>query len=526
MRRACCPRCARPWQGSASTSRRSANIILDTEQRPTKTPRAYCAPVRVPEEVYLVVPRVGGREDFAALFHEGGHAEHYANMDPALPVEYRYLGDNSVTESFAFLLEHITEDPLWLAEALGADPDPIVAHVRAVRLFFLRRYAAKLAYELELHGPGADLDAMPGRYAELLGDGHRASAGRRRPGSTTSTSGFYVAAYLRAWALEARWRAHLRERFGERWFSEPAAGEWLDGLWSQGQRLRADELLAEATGEELRLRARLRRTSPCCALAAASSRPRRRRPCGSSLSLLVVAHLAQLGRGQVGEARLDLRRGQLVVGGDREAAPDAGSAAQPVGLGQGPVGGVADDPAGAAGGALDLAAGLAGAWVARLRTGADRPRTSLRAWLASRSRSLSMSVGLLAAAADQVGDQLLGVAAGHPAALTASSATSCTRSRLRVRLRSRLERKLSMLLSRPVVGVLERLAELAVDFRAVLLRACSYAQSSCGRSTFAPCSCGRSSSAPSSCGPSSCGRRSLAARLSRRGPLRRHFVPS
>ena len=38
---------------------------------------------------YLVVPRVGGREDYAALFHEGGHAEHYANVDPGLPVEFR-----------------------------------------------------------------------------------------------------------------------------------------------------------------------------------------------------------------------------------------------------------------------------------------------------------------------------------------------------------------------------------------------------------------------------------------------------
>ena len=130
------------------------NIILDTEQRPTKTPRAYCAPVRIPGEIYLVVPKVGGREDFAALFHEGGHAQHFAHVDPSLPVEFRHLGDNSVTESFAFLFEHIAEDPAWLSRALGADPEPVVSHVRAVRLYFLRRYAAKISYELELHGPG------------------------------------------------------------------------------------------------------------------------------------------------------------------------------------------------------------------------------------------------------------------------------------------------------------------------------------------------------------------------------------
>ena len=96
--------------------------------RPKKSPRAFCAPVQVPDEVYLVIAPVGGRDDYAALFHEAGHTEHYAHVDAALPVEYRYLGDNSVTEGFAFLFEHLTSDPEWLRRRLGVeDPAPIVA---------------------------------------------------------------------------------------------------------------------------------------------------------------------------------------------------------------------------------------------------------------------------------------------------------------------------------------------------------------------------------------------------------------
>jgi len=227
------------------------NIRLDTEQRPTKSPRAYCAPVRVPDEVYLVVPRVGGREDFAALFHEGGHAQHYANVDPALPAEYRYFGDNSVTESFAFLLEHITTDPAWLSDRLGADPEPVVSLDRAVLLFFLRRYAAKIGYELELHGADPDLDAMPAEYARRMG-GATGIGWDSASWLADVDSGFYVAGYLRAWALETRWRRHLRKSFGEGWHGSPEAGDWLRGVWRQGQRLRADELLTETLGEELR----------------------------------------------------------------------------------------------------------------------------------------------------------------------------------------------------------------------------------------------------------------------------------
>ncbi|MGH2956046.1 MAG: hypothetical protein ACRDL6_03535 [Solirubrobacterales bacterium] len=230
---------------------RQANVLLDTESRPSKSPRAFCATPRVPEEVHLVVPPIGGREDFATLFHEGGHAEHYGCTGAELPFEFRHLGDNGVTESFAFLLEGLTSDPEWLRATLGvSDPEPAVAHARAAKLVMLRRYSAKIAYEVELHGPGADRDEMPERYSALLTE----RTGVSWPSETWLSDvdpGFYVACYLRAWALELSWRRHLTERFGERWFQRPEAGAWLRGLWARGQELSAEELLAETAGGTL-----------------------------------------------------------------------------------------------------------------------------------------------------------------------------------------------------------------------------------------------------------------------------------
>lgn len=227
------------------------NVHLDTDARETKSPRAFCSPLRVPDEVHLVVAPIGGREDFGAMMHEGGHLEHYANVAPELPFEYRYLGDNAVTESFAFLFDRLTEDPAWLADRLGIEPaEPVREHARATWLVFLRRYCAKFSYERELHGKAADLEALPGRYAALIGGATRV----RWPETSWLADvdpGFYVVCYLRAWALETHWRRALRERFGERWYAEPAAGEWLVALWRQGQRLPAEELLGETLGERL-----------------------------------------------------------------------------------------------------------------------------------------------------------------------------------------------------------------------------------------------------------------------------------
>jgi len=228
-----------------------AGVHVDTEPRPSKSPRAFCAPVRVPDEVHLVISPVGGRDDFAALFHEAGHTEHYACTERSLAFEFRHLGDNAVTESFAFTLEHLTEDPEWLRARLGiGDPEPVVAHASAVRLVMLRRYCAKLAYERELHGAGADPATMADRYAGLLGVATRV-AWPTESWLADVDPAFYVACYLRAWALEAIWREALRERFGARWFERAEAGRWLGGLWAQGQRLEAEELVAETLGREL-----------------------------------------------------------------------------------------------------------------------------------------------------------------------------------------------------------------------------------------------------------------------------------
>jgi hypothetical protein len=228
-------------------------VLLDVEQRPGKSPRAFCVAVRAPQDVRLVVSPVGGRDDYAALLHEGGHAQHFAHVGESLAFEYRHLGDNAVTEAFAFLFDHLAEDPEWLRRRLGVEDGDgsLAAHARAARLVYLRRYCGKLAYELVAHGETPPGDALLADvYARALTD----AIGVRWPAETFLSDmdeGFYVAAYLRAWALETHLRRWLRNRFGPAWFEVPEAGAALRELWREGQRLSAEELLASLTGEQL-----------------------------------------------------------------------------------------------------------------------------------------------------------------------------------------------------------------------------------------------------------------------------------
>jgi hypothetical protein len=230
------------------------NVELDLEPRPSKDPRAFCAPIEIPGRVVLVIKPQGGPDDWRAFFHEAGHTEHFANTSPSLAMEEKRLGDNAVTEAWAMLLEHLTIDPVWLERRLDfGRPYEFAAEGATQLLWVVRRYCAKLLYELEFHS-AEDLTALQPRYVELLAD-----ATKVEPAAEDYLSdiddGFYASEYLRAWALEAQLRAYLRERFGNAWFTRREAGSLLRELWAEGQKPTADELLREVAGEPLELAA-------------------------------------------------------------------------------------------------------------------------------------------------------------------------------------------------------------------------------------------------------------------------------
>jgi hypothetical protein len=233
---------------------RQANVHLDIEQRPKKSPRAFCAPIEIPDKVMLVIQPIGGADDWRAFFHEAGHTEHYANTSRGLTMEEKRLGDVAVTEGWAMLFQYLTDEPAWLSRKLDFPrPDEYAAEGMMWLLFFVRRYSAKLLYELEFFGSD-DISGMPKRYVELLGNATKIEPS---PANYLADidSGFYVYSYLRSWALETQLRDNFRERFGTEWFASREAGSLLRELWAEGQKPTADELLKEVSGAQLEMAA-------------------------------------------------------------------------------------------------------------------------------------------------------------------------------------------------------------------------------------------------------------------------------
>ncbi|HUR91523.1 MAG TPA: hypothetical protein VMY38_02505, partial [Gemmatimonadaceae bacterium] len=232
----------------------NGRIIFDLEEREGKDSRAFCAPVRVPEEVYLVLRPHGGVTDYTTLLHELGHALHFGFADPHYPFEYRWLGDNSVTEGYAMLFDHLMQNKGWLLRYTGLGKNNIGEFLRMAafeELHFLRRYCAKLLYELEVYSGKTSWDVLPEAYVETLS---RATGFRYRGADAfiDLDPRFYSSRYLRAWQLQSILAQSLVGRFDEDWFRNPAAGPWIvENLFAEGQRETATELAVRASGASL-----------------------------------------------------------------------------------------------------------------------------------------------------------------------------------------------------------------------------------------------------------------------------------
>jgi hypothetical protein len=229
-------------------------VILDVGEREGKRARAFCSPVRVPQEVYLVLRPHGGQSDYNTFLHELGHALHFGYASPDYSFEFRWLGDNSVTESYAMLFDHRMQDKGWLLRYTGLTGPRVGKFLRTAgfeELHYLRRYCAKFLYERALYGGDVAWSDLPDLYVSLLSS---STSFEYDPADAfvDVDPRFYSARYLRAWQLQSILNEGLTARFDSDWWRNPSAGPWMvRELFAQGQREDAGEIAARAGANRL-----------------------------------------------------------------------------------------------------------------------------------------------------------------------------------------------------------------------------------------------------------------------------------
>ncbi|OFW46769.1 MAG: hypothetical protein A2163_06360 [Actinobacteria bacterium RBG_13_35_12] len=228
------------------------NIHLDVEERKNKSPRAFCCVPKVPTEIYLVVMPSGGQDDYETVLHEGGHSLHFGSTGSKLDFEYRCLGDNAVTEGYAFCMEQLMQNREWLVDFFKMSYEQareFVYFSNLVKLWFCRRYAGKLRYELILHD-GQPLNGKDSVYKEILSTVNLMEYTRENYLKDVD-DGFYCTNYIRAWIFQSQLKKYMYRKFDYRWYKKKEAGLFLRELWSYGQKYSVPEILSQLGFEKM-----------------------------------------------------------------------------------------------------------------------------------------------------------------------------------------------------------------------------------------------------------------------------------
>jgi hypothetical protein len=162
------------------------------------------------------------------LYHELGHAVHFAGIAPECSFLDRYWITSGIHETFSTLFELLLAEPLFLREHFGFDPaatEALLAFARFKDTLNAAWLGAAALTVLE-----AWLEALPWREIEeryaahmLAFTGVPMPPGFARLESFTAAASIYPAGYLLAAARAAHWRQHLRGLGGAAWWRSPAA---------------------------------------------------------------------------------------------------------------------------------------------------------------------------------------------------------------------------------------------------------------------------------------------------------------
>ena len=227
-------------------------VTFDATSGMRKNPRGLVLGVVVPTDVRISLKPVGGARDQRSALHEFGHGVHDAFTEEKR-FELAKLGNRTTAEVWAALLEGLTTDPAWLAQA-GLAPDAARGWIQAVavqHLFVVRRAAGKVLYNLERSRPGADDVAVyRSMMKQTYGMPVTADDEARAPLDVEET--LASADYLRAWLLAEQLRAQLVSRYGASWWQSVEAGNWLRQMVAPGNLLTADGLASRMGEKEIR----------------------------------------------------------------------------------------------------------------------------------------------------------------------------------------------------------------------------------------------------------------------------------
>ena len=220
-------------------------IHLHIDHSPGKGAQAMSFALRIPDEIHLVMNPQGGWIDLETLFHEMGHTLSHALTSAKLSsAEKDFFTSNTLSETYAFLLQNMCLSPQFLERELGLRCTAIeeLSFFKAVKeMSVFRRYVSKFLAEYEMF---SENDIGKGdTYARLL---QKYTGFSYRPETQLFDLApeFYALDYVISWIAEATMEKWLVQTLGDDWMFKREAGQILKDWWQCGNCYELDEFFA------------------------------------------------------------------------------------------------------------------------------------------------------------------------------------------------------------------------------------------------------------------------------------------
>ncbi|MBI2372734.1 MAG: peptidase M3 [Deltaproteobacteria bacterium] len=252
-----------------------AELVVDLVDRPGKYENGFChAPVPpwIRRDGSLVRARIGftsnavpgqvgsGHRAAETLFHEGGHAAHFAGIRMGAPCFSQEYAPTSAAfaETQSMFMDSLLEDADWLSRYAGVPFHLVESYTRAthpLRVIFIRNLLAVAFAELSIYAL-SDEALTPLRVRqELTAIERELTFLDRCPRPTLSVphlldfdSSAIYHGYILAEAAVAQTRAAMISRFGHI-VDQPEIGPtFRDIYWRTGNQQRFTELVERMTG--------------------------------------------------------------------------------------------------------------------------------------------------------------------------------------------------------------------------------------------------------------------------------------
>jgi oligoendopeptidase F len=218
-----------------------SKIHFDIEDRKNKYPSPICFFVQIPNDIRILYKRESPYFDFQACFHETGHAMHSSSVDANNEYWDKYRIPMGIVEVFSTFLERLTKNRSYIRSLPSSTEDDnlitkLISRTHFMELFFVTFYSANSLMKLEYWKENLSIDQACEVYSRMI----KEYTGFDIPGQywllhhILPESIMYVPSYLLAAVRAAELDMYMKNRFGDKWWTEKESGRNLREIMKPG----------------------------------------------------------------------------------------------------------------------------------------------------------------------------------------------------------------------------------------------------------------------------------------------------